>query len=244
VGAEEAGVTEILHAFPFIWHNPGLLLGRVGQQLVISAIAMAIALVIALPLGVWLGHLHRWSFVAITASNLGRALPSLAVIAILIAPLGIGRSTLIVALVVLAAPVMLTNAYTAVDGVSPDVVDAARGMGMRESQILAKAELPLALPLLFAGIRTAAVYVVATVPLGAIVGTDGGLGDIIANQASYRFSGVLGAAICVAALALAVDAVFALVQRALTPRGIAASTAADAVATAGAMGDLGAAIPV
>ena len=78
----------------------------------------------------------------------------------------------------------------AVDGVDRDVVDAARGMGMREREVLLRVELPLALPLLFAGIRTAAVYVVATVPLGALAGTDGGLGDIIVNQASYRLAGV------------------------------------------------------
>jgi osmoprotectant transport system permease protein len=91
---------------------------------------------------------------------------------------------------------------------------------MTERQILTKAELPLALPLLFAGIRTAANYVVATVPLGALVGTDGGLGDIIANQASYRFSGVLGAAICVAILALVVDLLLGVAQWLLTPKAL------------------------
>jgi osmoprotectant transport system permease protein len=93
-------------------------------------------------------------------------------------------------------------------------------MGMRPREVLWRVELPLALPLLFAGIRTAAVYVVATVPLGALTGTSGGLGDIIVNQASYRLSGVVGAAICVAALALLVDAAFAGVQRLATPRGL------------------------
>ena len=117
---------------------------------------------------------------------------------------------------------MLTNAYTAVDGVDRDVVDAARGMGMHEREVLTRAELPLAIPLLFAAIRTASVYVVATVPLGALVGTDGGLGDIIADQASYHLSGVLGAAICVAVLALIVDLVFAGLQRLVTPRGLRA----------------------
>jgi osmoprotectant transport system permease protein len=220
--AREDRVNDLLDAFPFIAENPDLLLDAAWVQLQIAAVAMAIALAIAVPLGVWLGHLHRGSFLAINVSNVGRALPSLAIIAMLVAPLGLGRESLIIALVVLAVPPVLTNAYTAVDNVEPDVVDAARGMGMRGWEVLLRAELPLALPLLFAGIRTAAVYVVATVPLGALAGTEGGLGDIIVNQASYRLSGVLGAAICVAALALAVDALFAGLQRLVTPRGLRA----------------------
>ena len=115
---------------------------------------------------------------------------------------------------------MLTNAFTAIDGVDPEVVDAARGMGMRGREVLLRVELPLAVPLLFAGIRTASVYVVATVPLGALTGTSGGLGEIIANQASYRIEGVLGAAICVAALALLVEGLFAGLQWLATPRGL------------------------
>jgi osmoprotectant transport system permease protein len=213
-------MSDIRDAFPFIVDHLSLLASKAGTQLWIAGVAMAISLVVAVPLGVWLGHLHRGSLLAINVSNLGRALPSLALIAMLIAPLGLGLSPLLIALVVLAVPPVLTNAYTAVDGVDRDVVDAARGMGMRGREILLRVELPLALPLLFAGIRTAAVFVVATVPLGALVGTDGGLGDIIANQASYRLSGVLGAAICVAVLALAVDGLFALLQRLVTPRAL------------------------
>jgi osmoprotectant transport system permease protein len=181
---------------------------------------MAIALLIAVPLGVWLGHVHRGSFIAINIANAGRALPSLAVIAIAIAVLSLDLKTLLLALVVLAVPPILTNAWAAVDGVDRDLVDAARGMGMRPRDVLWRVELPLALPLLFAGIRTAAVYVVATVPLGALTGTSGGLGEIIVNQASYHLSGVVGAAICVAALALLVDGAFAGVQRLATPRGL------------------------
>ena len=100
------------------------------------------------------------------------------------------------------------------------MVDAARGMGMRGREVLWRVELPLALPLLFAGLRTAGVFVVATAPLGALVGSPGGLGDMIANQASYRLSGVLAAAICVAVLAILVDLGFAGLQRLVTPRGL------------------------
>jgi osmoprotectant transport system permease protein len=212
----------VLDGFPWIVHHLSTVFDKVGVHLLIAGLALIIAIAIATPIGVWLGHIHRGSFAAIDISNVGRALPSLAVIAIAIGVVGLGRNTLILALVVLAAPVILTNAYVAVDGVDREVVDAARGMGLREREVLTRVELPLALPLLFGGIRTAAVYVVATVPLGALAGTVGGLGDIIVNQASYRLAGVLGAAICVAALALLVDALFAGLQRIVTPRGLRA----------------------
>jgi osmoprotectant transport system permease protein len=222
---------DILDAFPFIVDNASLLLHKAGTQLWIAAAAMAISLLIAVPLGVWLGHLHRGSFLAINLSNIGRALPSLALIAMLIAPLGIGLKPLLIALVALAVPPILTNAYTAIEGIEEDIVDAARGMGLREREILLRVEVPLGLPLLFAGIRTAAVFVVATVPLGALVGAPGGLGDIIANQASYHLSGVLAAAICVAVLAIAVDGLFALLQRLVTPRALRSSIDYAAVQT-------------
>jgi osmoprotectant transport system permease protein len=224
----------VLDGFPWIGHHTSLLLDKLGVHLLIAGIALAVAIAIATPIGVWLGHIHRGSFAAINVSNVGRALPSLAVIAIAIGILGLGRNTLILALVVLAGPVILTNAYVAVDTVDRDIVDAARGMGLREREVLTQVELPLALPLLFAGIRTAAVYVVATVPLGALTGTDGGLGDIIVNQASYRLEGVVGAAICVAVLAIFIDALFAGLQRAATPRGLRGQIDFAAVQTAAA----------
>src|SRR5207244_2928860 len=112
--------------------------------------------------------------------------------------LGIGFVNNMVALAVLATGPILTNSFDAVDGVDRDAVEAARGMGMTGSQILRRVELPLATPLLFTGIRVAAVTVVATAPIAAVAG-GGGLGDIIVNQASYRLSGVLGASICVMA---------------------------------------------
>jgi osmoprotectant transport system permease protein len=224
----------VLDGFPWITDNLSLVFDKTGVHLLIAALALLIAIAVATPIGVWLGHIHRGSFAAINISNVGRALPSLAVIAIAIGVVGLGRNTLILALVVLAAPVILTNAYVAVDGVDRDVVDAARGMGLRERDVLTRVELPLALPLLFAGIRTAAVYVVATVPLGALTGTDGGLGDVIVNQASYRLEGVVGAAICVAILALLIDGLFAALQRVVTPRGLRGHIDFAAVQTAAA----------
>lgn len=224
----------VLNGFPWIGNHLSLVLDKLGVHLLIAGVALAVAIAIALPIGVWLGHVHRGSFAAINVSNIGRALPSLAVIAIAIGIVGLGRDTLILALVILAAPVILTNAYVAVDTVDRDVVDAARGMGLRGRQVLWQVELPLALPLVFAGIRTAAVYVVATVPLGALTGTDGGLGDVIVNQASYRLEGVVGAAIVVAALAIVIDALFAALQRLATPRGLRGHIDFAAVQTAAA----------
>ncbi|MGA2927196.1 MAG: ABC transporter permease [Solirubrobacteraceae bacterium] len=190
------------------------------ETLKIASYAMLIALVIAIPLGLWLGHVHRGSFIAINVGNLWRALPSLAVLAIGVAFLGIGLGNVLLALVVLAVPPIITNAYVAVDQIDRDLVDAARGMGMTGWQILRGVELPLAIPLLMAGVRTASLFVVSTTTISALTGYSGSLGDIINNETSYHLPGVLGAAICIAALALLLEALLAGVQRALTPRGL------------------------
>jgi osmoprotectant transport system permease protein len=215
-------------AFDFIGRN-GSLPGYRGlptlthlafETLKISAIGIVISLVIAIPLGVWLGHIHRGSFVTINLGNIWRALPSLAVLAIGVAFLGVGLKNVEVALIVLAVPPMITNAYVAVDGVDREVVDAARGIGMTEWQILRNVELPMGIPLIFAGIRTASLFVVSTTTIASLAGFSGTLGDIINNEASYHLSGVIGAAICIAALALIIELVLASVQRVLTPRGL------------------------
>ena len=210
-------------ALEFIVDERRLILEKTWDHLLLSVAGMAIALAIALPLGIALGHLHRGSFVAVNVANIGRALPSLAVIAIGIAFLGVGFTNIALALVVLAVPPILTNAYVAVDGVEADAVEAARGMGMTGWQIVRQVELPLALPLIFAGIRTAVVFVIATATIAAVAG-GGGLGDIIVNQAQYGLEGVVGAAICVSVLALAADALLGLVQRLLTPAGLRTRT--------------------
>jgi osmoprotectant transport system permease protein len=219
---------EFINAFRFIAHD-GAVAGQPAlpslgyltlQTLKVGAIGLAISLVIAIPLGVWLGHIHRGSFFAINTGNIGRALPSLVVLAIGDAFLGLGLTVVELALVILAVPPVITNAYLGVDSVDRDLVDAARGMGMSGMQILRRVELPLAVPTVFAGIRTASVFVISTTTIASLAGFSGSLGDIIANETSYHFSGVLGAAICVAALTLAVDAALSLAQRALTPRGL------------------------
>jgi osmoprotectant transport system permease protein len=223
-------VHEFIEAFRFIAHNGAVsgypelpsLTHLALETLKVGAIGVAISVVLAVPVGVWLGHLHRGSFIAINVGNVGRALPSLVVLAIGDAFLGLGLTVVEVALVILAVPPIVTNAYLAVDGVDRDLVDAAKGMGMSGFEILTRVELPLAVPLLFAGIRTAALFVISTTTIAALAGFSGSLGDVIANETSYHFSGVLGAAICVAVLALAVDGALTLVQRALTPRGLRA----------------------
>lgn len=204
-------------------HLPTLVHLTLGT-LKIAGLGIAIALVIAIPIGLWLGHIHRGSFVAINLGNIWRALPSLAVLAIGVAFLGLGLDNVELALVVLAVPPIITNAYVGIDEVDGDVVDAARGMGLSEWEILWKVELPLAIPLIFAGIRTAALFVISTTTIAALTGYSGSLGDIINNETSYHLSGVLGAAICIAALALIMELVLSLVQRALTPVGLRLAT--------------------
>lgn len=204
-------------ALRFIEDNRGLLWDKTVEHLRLSAAAVGVALVIALPIGIALGHLRRFSFVAISISNIGRALPTLAVIAVCVVFLPVGFTVVLIALVVLAVPPILTNAYVAVSEIDRETIEAARGMGMTERQILQRVELPLATPLLFSGIRTAVVFVVASATIAAIAG-GGGLGDVIVNQASYGIEGVIGASILVSVLAFACDGLVALVQRLVTPK--------------------------
>jgi osmoprotectant transport system permease protein len=227
-----------IDAFNFIGSN-GQLKGLTGvptlvyltlETLKVAAIGIAISLVIAIPIGLWLGHIHRFSFLAINIGNIWRALPSLAVLAIGAALLGIGLKNVELALVVLAIPPMITNAYVAIDGVDRETVDAARGMGLTEWQILRQVELPMGVPLIFAGIRTATLFVISTTTIASLTGYSGTLGDIINNEASYRLPGVLGAAYLIAALALVIEVLLASVQQILTPRGIKLARAEDAAA--------------
>jgi osmoprotectant transport system permease protein len=204
-------------ALRFVADHSGLLLSKTGQHLELSGAALGIALVLALPLGLWLGHLHRGLFVAASVSNVGRALPSLVLIAFGLTVFGIGFWNNTVALVVLAVPPILTNAYFAIDGVDRDAVDAARGMGMTELQVLVQVELPLGLPLVLAGVRIAAIFVIATATIAAIAG-GGGLGDVIVNQPTYGLAGVVAASLCVSALAFLAALLLSVVRRAASPR--------------------------
>jgi len=210
---------QFLDSFTFMGNNLSRLLNDTLGTLELSGAALGVALAITLPPAVWLGHLHRGSGMAIRIANLGRSLPELALIAIFLALLGIGFVNVMLALVIVGIPPILANAFTAVDGVEPEVVDAARGMGMSPLAVLLRVEIPLALPLMFAGIRTSVLFIIGASPLAAIAG-GAGLGEIIVNQASYGFAGVLAASLWVSALALLIQGLFAVLQRMLTPAGL------------------------
>jgi osmoprotectant transport system permease protein len=189
------------------------------EHLKLSGAAMGIACLVSIPLGLWLGHTGRGGFLAINASNVGRAVPTLALIAFFVAFLGVGFTNLTLALVLLAIPPILTNTYTGVRQVDRDTVDSARGMGMTGAQVVRRVELPLALPLIFGGIRISAVNVVATATIAPLAGVIT-LGDPIINVNTYGDEGRLAAAIVVALLAVVTEVSLAALQRGVTPRGL------------------------
>jgi osmoprotectant transport system permease protein len=208
-----------VQAFQFIPAHAALLWDKALETAKLAFTALGIALVIAVPLGLWLGHRHRGLGFALGVSSFGRALPSIALIGLFIAWLGVGFWNVTVALVVIGIPPLLTNSFLAVDGVDRDVVEAARGMGLTERQILTGVELPLGLPLLLAGVRIAAVFVIATATIAGIAGVEaGGLGQIMANPVAYGDDGVLAAAYVVAAMALLTAFALAIARDAASRR--------------------------
>jgi osmoprotectant transport system permease protein len=209
------------------------LLPLLGNHLLVSGTAVLVACIVAIPVSLWLGHLGRGDVLASSVANVGRAVPSLALLALFVAYLGIGFTNVAAALTLLAIPPILTNTYVGVRAVDRDVVDSARGMGMSARQIVAGVELPIALPLIFAGIRTSAVNVVATATIAPLAGYLT-LGDTILSPQIYRNDGQLGGAIIVAMLALATEIVFAAIQRGVTPRGLKLSPTAPRFSRRGA----------
>lgn len=195
---------------------PHLLAGH----LLLVAISLAIALAISLPVGLALGHTGRGGFLAINVTNIGRALPSLAILVVAVQALGIGRPPAVVAITALSIPPILTNTYTAIRQVDPADRDAARGMGMTGLQVLTRVELPQATPVVFAGIRTAAVQAVATATLAGLVAYDC-LGTLIyLGLGSGSNVELCAGAVVVVALALLTEWGLGLLQRALTPAGL------------------------
>jgi osmoprotectant transport system permease protein len=204
----------------FIADNRADVLQRLLEHIEISAISLVIALLLALPLALWLAHSGKGSFLAINASNVGRALPSLALIAIAVPWGGLRPPTVIFALVLLGIPPILTNTFVGVRQVDPEIVEAARGMGMRSLQLLRQVELPLAAPVIMAGIRTASVQIIATATLGALVAT-GGLGTFITDGLAVSdTASILTGALLVAILAVVADAGFGVLERVATPTGV------------------------
>jgi glycine betaine/choline ABC-type transport system substrate-binding protein/ABC-type proline/glycine betaine transport system permease subunit len=196
------------HLLPLLW-----------THLKVTFESILIAVLLALPLALWLGHKGRGQLAASTAANVGRAVPSFAVLVFASTYIGLNTTNLVFAMVLLAIPPIFTNTYVGVRQVDRDVVDAARGMGLAERQLALKVELPLALPLIFGGIRTSVVNVLATATLGPYVGVDT-LGVPIVNANVHGEAGRLGTAILIALLAIAAEVTFAVLQRAVTPRGL------------------------
>lgn len=207
-------------ADPVHWSGSDGIPVRLQEHLHLSIESVAIGAVIALPIGIALGHYGRFGNVAINISNVGRALPSFAILVIAFQVFGLGDLPIVIALVALAVPPMVTNSYVAMREVDPDVRDAARGMGYRELAQLMRIELPLAVPLIMAGIRLSAVQVVATATLGALI-AGGGFGRyIIDGLAQQDYTKLVAGAILVAALALATELSLSIVERMLVPQGI------------------------
>jgi osmoprotectant transport system permease protein len=208
---------------PLNWTNPGGLFDRLGEHLVISFWAVLLGCVIGWPIGIWLGHRGHGGGAVITVANLTLAIPTLALLTILpLTPLGFGKPPVVVALAVFAVPPLLANAYTGLRQIDPETRDAARGMGLSGGQVLRQVELPLSVPYLAAGLRTAAVQVVATAALAAFV-NGGGLGEIIAAGFGIGLSAggagqIVAGGFVVALLALIVEGLLALLQRVVTPK--------------------------
>jgi osmoprotectant transport system permease protein len=190
-----------------------------ANHFAVSFVALALAIAVSVPIGLWLGHLGRAEFLAVSVANIGRAVPALAIIAFFVAFLGTGFTNVAFALTLLAIPPILTNTYVGMRQVDPELVDAARGQGLSGLQVIRQVELPLALATIFGGIRISAVTVLATAIIAPRAGFDT-LGTPIISFNVYGEAGQIGAAIVVAVLTLTTDAGFALVQRLVTPRGL------------------------
>jgi len=207
-------------ADPMHWSGPDGVPTRLLEHLQLSAESVAIGAAIALPIGIVLGHYGRLGNLAINLSNVGRALPSFGILVIAFQIFGLGDLPIILSLTALAIPPMVTNSYVGLREVDPDIKDAARGMGYRGLAQLLRVELPLAVPLVMAGIRTSAVQVVATATLAALI-AGGGFGRyIVDGLAQFDYPKLLAGAVLVALLALATEVSLAGVERLLTPRGI------------------------
>jgi osmoprotectant transport system permease protein len=233
---------------PVNWSGAAGIPTRLAEHLLVSAIALALTIAIALPIGLLVGHTRRGASLAVNLANIGRALPTLALITIVLPftsmidpQAGFKYYPTIFALIVLGIPPVLVNTYVGISGVDPELVESARGMGHREGQILRRVEIPVALPILAGGIRSAATQIVATATLGAIFG-GGGLGRYLVEGIAQNDNGkIFGGVVLVAALCLLTEGVFALLQRrvtspGLTPRQLGVRSRAQPSAAAGAAG--------
>jgi len=215
-------------ADPANWSGPTGVPTRLGQHVEYTAEALLLACLVAVPAGALVGHTGRGSFVVVGLTNSLRALPTLGLVIIVVLLTTIGELPVLLALVVLAVPPVMAGTYAGIRAVDPTVVDAARGMGMREREVLLQVEVPNALPLMIGGIRSATLQLVSTATVAAYVGL-GGLGRyIIDGQAVQDYPQVLAGAVLVAALAIVVDLLLAGVQRLVVSAGLLPSRARSA----------------
>jgi osmoprotectant transport system permease protein len=225
---------------PAHWSGPAGIPTRLLEHLALSGASLVLALAVAIPAGIYIGHTGRFSKLAVNTANMWRALPSLALIGLVLPitaaidpQLGFRVYPTLVAMIVLAVPPVLVNTQAGIAGVDRDLVEAGRAMGMREGQVVRRLELPLALPAIVAGIRSAAVQVVATATLGAVFGA-GGLGRYLVEGIAQQNDGMtFGGVVLVAALALAVEGAFVLLQRLIRSPGLQGMERATAAGTAG-----------
>jgi osmoprotectant transport system permease protein len=228
VGPEGRPLMEVVAWFtdPANWSGTSGIPNRILEHLVLSGLAIGIGCLIAVPLGLFIGHTGRGAGAVVALGNLGRAVPSYAMLVIFVPLLGIGFWNALAALVLLSIPPILTNSYAGLQGVDRDMVEAGRGMGMRERQILGRVEVPIALPVIIAGVRIAAVQVVATATLAALVG-GGALGRFIVDGFALRDTAMLvGGAVLVAILAVLTGRVMTIVERRAVSPGLRATPAA------------------
>jgi osmoprotectant transport system permease protein len=202
------------------WHGPGSIPQQIVAHLGYSILPLVIATVIGIPAGAAIGHTGRGAVFAVNLANAWRAIPTLGLLTLLAVFLGFSFLTWLLPLVVLAIPPILVNTYEGVAGVDPGVLDAAKGAGMTSWQQVTRVEVPIALPLILVGLRTATIFVVATATIAAYVGL-GGLGRfIIDGLASYDYGPVAGGALLLVMLAVFVLAFFAILSRLVVPAGL------------------------
>nr|WP_221474179.1 ABC transporter permease subunit [Planomonospora venezuelensis] len=206
---------------PANWSGPDGIPLRLAEHLEFAGLSLLLAMLVALPLGLWIGHTGRGALLVVLSANAARALPTLGLLVLVVLLMGVGTiAPVLIPLVALAVPPILVNTYEGIRGVDADLRDAAYGMGLRGGQVLGRVLVPVALPLILLGLRTAAIQVVATATVAAYVGL-GGLGRyIIDGLATKRYPLAVGGAVLVALLALAVQGLFGVLQRFLVSPGV------------------------
>ena len=205
---------------PQQWQGQDSIQFRLLQHLGYTSLSLLVAALIAVPVGLLIGHGRRGGLVAVNIANIGRAIPTLGLVVLVAVLSGLKAVSWLIPLVVLAIPPILVNTCEGVAGVDPELTDAARGMGMTRWQLLWKVEVPVALPLILLGLRTAAIFVVATATIAAYPGF-GGLGRYIFDGlASNNYGEVAGGAVVIVVLALVIQAAFAGLRRLVVPRGL------------------------